>query len=352
MKRFSQSSLTNSTRCPDAHSPERKRYCLKMNASLFKNITAITYTYVVYSIGFSLILMQPWQSNFCGVVLLTHALVLSAAFTHEFIHGNIFSTKKTNVFWGRAMTYLNGGCYATWKALVEHHLNHHIHHADFVKFDASSYFNEMSPWRRWIYAALEWLYFPIFEFELRWRIILAPFWELEKQSQRWRSLALILGRTIAFILLAYISWRALLLYFTAYISFVNVMRFADAFHHTYDYVIAGQSFPQRDRFYEQAHTFSNLISTRHSWLNLLILNFGYHNAHHHNMSVPWHELPQLHQKLYASGGRLLPLPQLLANYHRLRIFRLFSEQGEFSLESKENTAYFTGGVAVSLFTPP
>jgi len=64
-----------------------------------------------------------------------------------------------------------------------------------------------------------------------------------------------LYRTAAFTLLAWVSWKGLLLYFLAYISFVNVMRFADAFHHTYEYAIVGQDIPKRDRIYEQEHTF-------------------------------------------------------------------------------------------------
>ena len=36
----------------------------------------------------------------------------------------------------------------------------------------------------------------------------------------------------------------------------------------------------RDREYEQMNTYSNVTSLRHPWLNLLLLNFPYHNAHH------------------------------------------------------------------------
>lgn len=131
------------------------------------------------------------------------------------------------------------------------------------------------------------------------------------------------------------------------------MRFADAFHHTYEYAIVGQQFPKRDRVYEQEHTFSNFVSVKHPWLNLLFLNFGYHNAHDHNMSVPWHELPELHQKLYSEkGGGLLPLPQLVNNYHRFRLHRLFFGQGDAIREGGSALDSFTGGVAVSFLTPP
>jgi hypothetical protein len=40
-----------------------------------------------------------------------------------------------------------------------------------------------------------------------------------------------------------------------------------------------------------------LILTRHPWLNLLTLNFGYHNADQHRASRPWYRLPAPHRSL-------------------------------------------------------
>jgi fatty acid desaturase len=323
-----------------------------MMSPLILNSFTIAYIITIYASGIALLILQPWQFNLLSVILLVHALILSTIFTHELIHGNIFKTRSLNAFWGMVMTHLNGACYATWDELVEHHFNHHLHHADFIEFDISTHFEQMHPWLRRVYMALEWLYFPALEFELRWRIILAPFTNPKKRHLIGRTIAFLIYRTIAFGILAWFSIKAVVLYALAYISFVNVIRFVDAFHHTYDYVIVGQDFPKRDRIYEQEHTFSNLISVRYPWLNLLFLNFGYHNAHHHNMSCPWYELPALHHKLYQkSGGGLLPLPHLIRNYHQFRLNRLLSDQGDFQLDN-QSTHAFTGGVAVSLLTPP
>jgi fatty acid desaturase len=320
-----------------------------------KNTAAIAYVCILYCLGVVLITLPPWQANICGILFITHSLVVSTALTHEFIHGNIFKDRKLNGFWGRLMTHLNGACYAPWENLVDHHFKHHIHHADFVKFNLVEYLQtDLHPGLKPIYIFLEWLYLPIVEFELRWRIILAPFLEISQSGLLWRNLGLMLYRTIAFALLAWISWKALLLYFLAYISFVNIVRFVDAFHHTYEYAIIGEIFPTRDRVYEQKNTFSNLVSTKYPWLNLAFLNFGYHNAHHHNMSCPWHELPQLHTKLYEgkTGGGLLPLPQLVSNYHRFRIQRMFAGQGELDETGVIQLDNFVGAIGVSLLTPP
>jgi fatty acid desaturase len=322
---------------------------------LTKNILALFYTFLTYGLGVALLLIPSWGWNGVGVALVVHGLVLSATFIHELIHGNIFKEhRRLNAFWGQVMTHINGACYSTWDNLVSHHFNHHIHYGDFVGFDPVIYFELMNPWLRRIYIVFEWFYMPVFEFELRWRIILAPFFEQEKHHLRWRNLGFMIYRTSLFGLLGWYSPRALLLYAIAYISFVNLMRFADAFHHTYEYVIMGQPIPKRDRSYEQAHTFSNLVSTRFPWLNLLFLNFGYHNAHHHNMSVPWHELPKLHQDVFGDAqGGIITLPILAWNYHRFRLQRLFAGQGEAILEGTESALdMFTGGVAVSFLTPP
>ncbi len=64
---------------------------MTMDVSLAKkNVIAIAYTYVAYAAGLGLILVKPWPANSLGVILLTHAMILSTALTHEFIHGNIF----------------------------------------------------------------------------------------------------------------------------------------------------------------------------------------------------------------------------------------------------------------------
>jgi fatty acid desaturase len=319
-----------------------------------KNIISIAYVILMYSLGIIAIVVEAWQINLLGAIAIAHSLVISTVLTHEFIHGNIFEQRNLNQFWGQVMTHINGACYATWENLVEHHFNHHLHHVDVVGFNIAEYLQvTIDPWLRRIYPILEWLYFPIFEFELRWRIILAPFFDPQKKSLLGRTIGFSLYRTATFGLLAWISWKAIFWYFLAYVSFVNIMRFVDAFHHTYEYTIMGQEFPQHDRVYEQTNTFSNLVSIEYPWLNLLILNFCYHNAHHHQMSCPWHQLPELHAKLYADRDlQLLPLSRLVSNYHRFRLDRLFAGQGDAIQAGELKLDTFTGGVGVSLLTPP
>ena len=126
------------------------------------------------------------------------------------------------------------------------------------------------------------------------------------------------------------SMRALLLYGVASVLLLHVLNFFDAFHHTFEQFVvdADEPLPMqgRDRQFEQDNTYSNLISRRISWLNLLTLNFGYHNAHHHRPSAPWYRLPALHRDLYGDEApAVLPLAELLRTWHRNRVRRVLSD---------------------------
>lgn len=325
----------------------------KFNPTLLNSLV-IGYLGVIYLLGVGLLLIHSWQLNIVGVIFTIHSLVLSAVLTHELLHDNIFKQRHLNILFGKIVTHINGACYAPYEDLVEHHINHHIHHADFVPFDIAQFFEDLPKPLRYFFVALEWAYFPLFEFVMRWRLIVAPFKDPAKNHLRGRTLGIMVYRGSLALIVGLISWPALVLYAFAYICFVNFIRFADAFHHTYEYAIAGEEIIKRDRVYEQANTFSNLVSYNHPWLNLLYLNFGYHNAHHHDMRCPWYRLPELHQSLYGEEAKnLLPLSKLISNYHRFRIARLFGGQGDVNSEDQSNLiATFTGGIGVSLLTPP
>ncbi|MFB2771880.1 fatty acid desaturase [Pelatocladus sp. BLCC-F211] len=196
---------------------------------------------------------------------------------------------------------------------------------------------------------LEWLYFPAISFILQWRAITAPFWNPQRHDQRLRTIILLIVRSQLFILLGLVSLKALMLYFLAYIGLTTVLRIVDCFQHTYETFPIDSPIPKRDRTYEQANTFTTLISRRYWWLNLLLLNFGYHNAHHAFMKCPWYNLHELDKDLFTGRENYcLTLPLLLKNYHRFRVARLVKgqgkavdEQGDFNLDT------FYGAVAVS-----
>jgi len=317
------------------------------------NTLAILYTLLGYIGGIALLLPNGWL-NVLGVVLLTHSLLCSAYLAHDFMHSALFESKAWNVAFGNLMLWLNGGCYARFEDLARLHIAHHVNRVDFCRFDLVTFLDAMPASIRSLLLALEWLYFPSLAFLLRLRSIVAPFWEPDRQNERLRNSLILLIRGGLFALLAIVSPKALLLYFVSYIGMLTVLRFVDAFQHTYEVFPVGSDIPKRDRAHEQANTFSNVVSLRHGWLNLLLLNFGYHNAHHELMKCPWYSLHELDRDLF-NGDEVhyITLPELLGNYHRYRLSRLYSgqgrgvnDQGDRSLET------FYGAIEVSFLVLP
>jgi fatty acid desaturase len=318
------------------------------------NAIAVLYSLLSYVGGIALILQSNGLLNASGVVILTHSLIISAYLAHEFMHGTIFRSRRWNEVGGTIMLWQTGACYAKFADLAKLHIAHHVDRVDFCRFDLVEYLNTLPKVFRWVIIGLEWLYFPALAIILRVRTIFSPFWTEERKDERVRSMAILGVRATFFSCLAVVSIKALLLYFTAYISLINILRFVDAFQHTYEVFPVGSELPKRDRAHEQANTFSNVISLKAPWLNVLMLNFGYHNAHHELMKCPWHSLPELDSALFTGEEvHYITLPELAYNYHRFRLKRLFSGQGAAVDEKSDRCLEtFYGGSEVSFLVMP
>jgi fatty acid desaturase len=150
---------------------------------------------------------------------------------------------------------------------------------------------------------------------------------------------------------------ALLGYAIAYWIMLQALFLADAFAHTYDaFFVTGQNdeIPphMRDKDYDVKHTYSNLISRKHPWLNLLNLNFGYHTAHHVRASVAWHNLPRYHTELYGDNEheQILPYRQLFRTIHHNRLQRVFVEDYGQVGEGPRRADSFVGAHGVSFLS--
>ncbi|MDB9454505.1 fatty acid desaturase [Dolichospermum circinale CS-534/05] len=293
------------------------------------NVVVISYIGVSYCGSFVLLLSSNICLNTMGCVLLSHSLTLSAYLSHEFMHGTIFEKNKWNIIGGNIMLWLNGGCYSRFKSLVKEHIFHHINKVDSVTFDLPTFINQIPKPICRVILTLEWLYFPAISFIFQWLSITAPFWNPQRRDERLYISIVFIMRSLLFILLGLVSPKALVLYFLAYIGMITVMRVMDAFQHTYEALTLGSQIPKHNQAYEQANTFTCLISQRYWWLNLLMLNFGYHNAHHIMMKCPWYSLHELDRDL-SSRQKIfyLTLPEILKNYHRFRVFRILLGQGQ------------------------
>jgi fatty acid desaturase len=144
----------------------------------------------------------------------------------------------------------------------------------------------------------------------------------QRRNQRARNVTVILIRGGLFLGLLIWFPKAALLYAIAYILMMTVLRFMDSIQHDYPYSATLFEFgkpPRKGDFeWEQEHTFSNPHSLQYEIANWLTLNFGFHNAHHDDMSVPWYRLPAKHREMFGVDPASVVDPghQRLPRQHR------------------------------------
>jgi fatty acid desaturase len=292
--------------------------------------------------------------NIAGVLLCAHAMILAAYLIHEAAHQTLFAAHWGNRLAGEAMNFIAGSCYASFERIRHMHIRHHVDRADVTCFDFKSLMRRRPGVRRAL-QILEWAYVPATETLMHLQVIWRPFFISSQRKHLPRVAAMLVVRCVLLMLLTLWSWKALLLYVAATAVLLHVLNFFDAFHHTFEqYFVAPDqpvSMEGRDRRYELDHTYSNLISRRFPWLNLLTLNFGYHNAHHHRPSVPWYGLPASHRDLYRGQTRaVLPLSELLRTWHRNRVRRVASDDYGAPSHGPGRADNFVGAHGVSFLT--
>lgn len=293
------------------------------------NLLAFAWVIGGWLAGFWLITRSNPTANVVGVLLLAHAMIIAAYLVHECAHNTLFDSNAANAACGKALLWLCGGCYATYEDIRHKHFRHHVDRADVVSFDYRPRLAR-HPRAVKVLETLEWFYIPAFEFLSHLMILVLPFTYEPRYARRQHVLIVLAIRLPLFALLVWYAPRVLLLYPLSYALMLHVLRFMDAFQHTYevdDRLDAPRpASPPHDAAYEHRNTFTNLHATRWPWLNLFTLNFGYHNVHHDKPNQPWHRLPALQQAHYGSGddptGQSLPFANQLYAYHRFRASRL------------------------------
>lgn len=329
-----------------------KRY-FRNPRGMWLNIVALLYTLLGYSAGIVMLTADSGGMNLFGLLLTGHAMVYAAYFVHEFSHHSIFKSAEANSRWGTLMMWPSGSCYAKFASLRHKHMRHHIDRADVLAFDYKDFLRRAPAWLRNLVLGLEWMYVPAVEFLMHGYMMLIPFLLPERKHERLRLSVIFAIRVLLFALLYWISPKALVLYFCAYVVMLLMLRFGDEFQHTYDVfiIVEGGDIPDgkvRDREYEQANTFSNLASLSHPALNLLWLNFPFHNAHHERPIEPWYNLPKLHNNLFGQEyDQVIPMIELLRGLHRNRVKRVLSDDyGEVG-KGPGKAERFLGAVGVS-----
>ena len=321
---------------------------------ILPNLFALAYAVFGWLAGIVLIAAAPPPGKICGILLIAHVLAIGAYLIHECQHGTIFATARANDRLGAALAWMSGACIAPYSGLKEKHLRHHADRLDVVSFDYRAELAAGPAWFRRAMLALEWAYVPAVELLMR-AFMIRSRWRAGEAARRAVAGVLAL-RLAAFAGLAAVSPWAVLCYAIAYCIFLHILRFQDAFQHTFDLYHAADYAPAphdpvRDRAYEQANTYSDVVSADHPLLNLLVLNFAYHNAHHARPAEPWYRLARLHLNLFADDRtQVLPVRALLASYHRHRVTRVLAPDCGMVAPEGDRAGSFVGAVGVSFLT--
>ena len=312
---------------------------MAMSAGLLKepdglryNPAAVAYALGGYVLGLAGVMHPSWPVNLPATLLLAHSMVIAAYLIHECGHNLVFRRALDNARLGRLMSWVCGAAYGTYEDMRYKHFRHHVDNDDVVWFQYDSFF-ENHPALTRLTRVLEWFYIPAHDLIMHFIMTFTSFVIPQRRDQRIRNVAVILIRGGLFAALAFWYPRGAILYVVAYLLMLHVLRFMDSVQHDYPYSPTLFDYvppPHRgDRVWEQQHTFSNPLSLRFEKLNWLTLNFGFHNAHHADMTVPWYRLPALHEALTGSGpDRVIPLGAQLALYHRNRVARVYNPQPE------------------------
>jgi fatty acid desaturase len=282
-------------------------------------------------------------------------MVIAAYMVHECAHNTVFRNNKSNARLGALLNWITGSCYSAYEDIRHKHFRHHRDRADVVAFDYRPRLASRKGWLT-VMRLLEWLYIPAVEIMMHLLVLITPFVLPSRRHRRTRVIAVLLVRLVIFSVLIWHAPQVAFFYPLAYLMFLTVMRFMDTHQHTYELYetleqARGEEVEQADREFEQRNTFSNLLSTKHPWLNLLVLNFGYHNAHHLKPMAPWYRLPALHKEAFGDRcAQSLPMGNLLSAYHRYRVPRMLNADPCDSDVVKGKGVNFIGVDGVSFLT--
>ena len=292
------------------------------------NLLALGYAVVGYVLGWAGLLSGSLWLAVPATLLLGHSMVIAAYMIHECAHNTVFSDNKRNARLGKALSWLVGGCYGSYEGIRHKHFRHHVDRADVVAFDYRGFLRQ-HPVILKLVQALEWCWIPATDLLMHIFVMLAPFRIDSYRKDKVLVLRAAIIRLALIAAVAWFHWPALIGYAIAYCLFVIVMRTMDMHQHTFDVSFSLEQAHDKgkyDRAFEDRNTFSNLISRRHPWLNLLVLNFGYHNAHHVRPTAPWYELPAIHAGLVGTErDNGIDFATIMRSYHRFRVTRVLHE---------------------------
>ena len=287
---------------------------------------ALAYAVLSYVAGLAGLFHGHWAVNLAATILLAHAMTIAAYMIHECGHNLVFKSSRHNARMGRFLSWLCGAAYGTYEDMRYKHFRHHVDVDDVAWFDYERFFEE-HPAILTVTKFLEWFYIPVHELIMHTIMVFTSFIIPQRRNQRRRNVTVILIRGSIFVALIVFYPKVALLYASAYMLMITILRFMDSLQHDYPFSLTLFDFdkpPRKGDFeWEREHTFSNPHTFDDSIVNWFTLNFGFHNVHHAEMAVPWYRLPAKHRELFGDDpANVIPLWPQLKIFHTQRVNRI------------------------------
>ncbi len=282
-------------------------------------------------------IVQPGIVPAFGIILLSEAMILAWYLSHEAAHYLAFRQKWSNMLLGAILSWPIGTAYFPFEEYRLNHIRHHVEKIDIIGFNVQEFINKLSPFWRGALTVAEGVYIPAIFFIVKIQGIAEML--KSKGADRRRAIVAGFGYGLFFLAIMYASPAAIAWMCIAVLIRIHCIRFVDAFQHTYDQIPQDRTIEKRSRQYEQNNTFSFPVFRRYPVLNLIFLNFGYHNAHHAAPGCPWYRLPkadgilaeglnEVNSSTLYSCTPKIGFWEILSNYHRHRIDRLIKYDQE------------------------
>eukprot|EP00977_Amphora_coffeiformis_P005254 scaffold1123_cov168-Amphora_coffeaeformis.AAC.22 len=334
----------------------------------WKNFAALLYSLVADVVGLLCLIQysktstQGYAYLATGIFLSAHGRVIASYLVHEAAHASVFLDPAANRAFGIACLWLAGCPYADFAHVKSMHISHHKDRADSVEFEYRQFCN--LPVVKHVVLALEFCFVPMVEIIMHVRTALYPILcssDAAVTPSRWKSAWIGTPVMCAFYLMVWHlgGYAVLVPHLIAGACVLHFLALNDAFQHTYEVITleeVNKGPGNRTAKYEEDNTYSTVMSVDYPWLNLLVLNFGYHNAHHTKAITPWYNLPKLHYDLYGeesnSHQQVLPFPQLLSSWYHHRLRRVLDEDYGVvhSVKEPDRARDFIGSLGVSFLT--
>jgi omega-6 fatty acid desaturase (delta-12 desaturase) len=316
----------------------------------------LLYIAIAYIGGWIAILQGNPLINTLGVVVLAHGMFIAAYLLHDCGHNAVFLSTTRNAYLGKVLNWIAGSCYGRYEDIRYKHMRHHVDNYDPVVWDYRNFLKQ-HPILEAVVKAAEWAYIPAVEILMHSMLVVAPWCIESKRAQRGRLLWVLVIRAGILLAVFLYSPVAFLLYVLAQLLLFTALRFMDCYQHNYEVVFnldeKDIEIPHRgDMQYEQSHTYSNLLSARFPTLNLLALNFCYHNAHHQKPTLGWYRLPALHAQMYPGvESRILGFGEQARSFHKHRVARIYAEDyGDDEVKTSLREGRAVGADALSFLT--